>query len=51
MLKADEREHTPGGVAAAAGHGWLHAALSKLEAEKVVPVRVVREAVLQRPVK
>ena len=32
-------------------HGWLHAALSKLETEKVVPVRVVREAVLQRPVK
>eukprot|EP00964_Phaeocystis_antarctica_P075968 scaffold46953_cov62-Phaeocystis_antarctica.AAC.10 len=39
LLQADERDHTPGGVAAAAGHGWLQSALTKLETEKVVPVR------------
>ena len=42
-------------MTAAAGHGWLTAALERLEKELVVPVRVVREAVqlcctvLQRP--
>ena len=36
--QADERDHTPGGVAAAAGHGWLQSALTKLETEKVLPV-------------
>jgi len=49
LLQRDERELSPAGVAAAAGHGWLTASLERLEREVVVPVRVVREAVLQRP--
>ena len=49
LLQRDEREMSPAGAAAAAGHGWLTASLERLEREVVVPVRVVREAVLQRP--
>ena len=49
-LMADERQLAPAAVAARDGHPWLQSALEKLEQERVVCVRVTREATVQRPV-
>ena len=50
LIMEDERQMAPAAVAARDGHPWLQAALSRLETERVVCVRVRREATLQRPI-
>ena len=49
LLLEDEREMTLATLAARDGHPWLQAALDDLKGEKVVCVRIAREATLQRP--
>ena len=48
LLMEDERQMAPKAVAARDGHPWLQAALSSLEAEAVVCVRVTREATARK---
>lgn len=50
LLMEDERQMVPAAVAARDGHPWLQGALEKLlTEERVVCVRVHREATMQRP--
>jgi hypothetical protein len=48
LLMQDERQMVPAAVAARDGHPWLHDALGRLERERVVCVRVTRDATVQR---
>ena len=49
LALADERDLSPASVAAREGHGWLESALTDLQQQPVVCVRVQREMTLQRP--
>eukprot|EP00322_Chrysochromulina_rotalis_P026402 CAMPEP_0115856380 /NCGR_PEP_ID=MMETSP0287-20121206/15023_1 /TAXON_ID=412157 /ORGANISM="Chrysochromulina rotalis, Strain UIO044" /LENGTH=164 /DNA_ID=CAMNT_0003310553 /DNA_START=1 /DNA_END=496 /DNA_ORIENTATION=- len=49
LVLADEREMSLATLAARDGHPWLQQALEGLASEKVVCVKVLREATLQRP--
>lgn len=49
IVMEDERQMAPSAIAARDGHPWLETALSSLERERVVCVRVRREATMQRP--
>ena len=50
LLMEDERQMALAALAARDGHPWLQTSLKKLETERVVCVRVRREATLQRPI-
>lgn len=49
LLLEDERDMSLAALAARDGHPWLQSALEGLREEKVVCVRISREATLQRP--
>ena len=48
LLMQDERQLAPAAVAARDGHPWLKTGLDRLANERVVCVRVHREATMQR---
>lgn len=48
LLMQDERQLAPAAVAARDGHPWLQSALERLEGERMVCVRVIRDATMQR---
>ena len=48
LLMEDERQMAPAAVAARDGHPWLQESLVSLERERMVCVRVTRDATMQR---
>ena len=48
LMMEDERQMAPAAVAARDGHPWLQESLVSLERERMVCVRVTRDATMQR---